>query len=47
MESELRMKYTHLTETERYHTDDMLREGFLQSEIAAHLGCHRQRYLGS
>ena len=32
------MKYTHLTETERYHIDDMLREGFLQSEIAANLG---------
>ena len=32
------MAYTHLTESERYHIDEMLREGFLQSEIAANLG---------
>ena len=32
------MAYTQLTESERYHIDEMLREGFLQSEIAANLG---------
>jgi len=32
------MNYTHLTEEERYHIDEMLRQGYLQSEIALTLG---------
>ncbi len=32
------MPYTHLTEEERYHIDELLREGNTQSEIAKELG---------
>lgn len=32
------MKYTHLTEEERYHIDDLQREGFNQATIAKQLG---------
>lgn len=32
------MNYTHLTEDERYHIDEMLRQGYLQKDIAANLG---------
>jgi len=32
------MHYTHLTEDERYHIDELLREGYIQSDIAKSLG---------
>lgn len=32
------MTYTHLTEDERYHIDEMRRQGYLQKDIAANLG---------
>lgn len=32
------MSYTHLTEEERYHTDELLRQGFTQAAIAQELG---------
>ena len=32
------MQYTHLTEEERYHIDELLREGHTQSDIAKSLG---------
>jgi len=32
------MQYTHLTEEERYHIDELLRAGYIQSEIAKALG---------
>ena len=37
-ESELPMSYTHLTEDERYHADELLRQGFSQAAIAQELG---------